>query len=43
MGKSKWRFTSILRVSTLLDDAADSPIIEDEMQLFFLTSFTRPF
>jgi outer membrane protein len=43
MGKSKWRFTSILRVSTLLDAAADSPIIEDKMQFFFLTAFTRPF
>ncbi|MFT6038280.1 MAG: outer membrane protein [Candidatus Azotimanducaceae bacterium] len=43
MGKSKWRVTSILRMSTLLDAAADSPIIEDKLQFFFLTAFTRPF
>ncbi|MFT4721005.1 MAG: outer membrane protein [Candidatus Azotimanducaceae bacterium] len=43
MGKSKWRVTSILRMSTLLDVAADSPIIEDKLQFFFLTAFTRPF
>lgn len=43
MGKSKWRFTSLLRVSTLLDEAADSPIIENKLQFFFLTAFTRPF
>ncbi|MFK7830270.1 MAG: MipA/OmpV family protein [Congregibacter sp.] len=40
---SKWRWTSILRVSQLIEDAGDSPIVTDETQLFFLTSFTRPF
>lgn len=40
---SKWRWTGILRASSLIDDAADSPIVEDETQFFFLTSFTRPF
>lgn len=43
IGQSKWRLTTILRASTLIDDAADSPIVEDEAQFFFLTSFTRPF
>lgn len=43
MGGSKWRWTGIMRVSQLMDDAADSPIIVDETQFFFLTSFTRPF
>jgi outer membrane protein len=43
MGKSQWRFTSLLRVSTLMDEAADSPITENKLQLFFLTAFTRPF
>jgi outer membrane protein len=43
LGKSKWRVTSILRVSSLMEDAADSPVVEDETQFFFLTAFTRPF
>ena len=43
IGKSHWRFTSLIRVSTLLDEAADSPIIENKLQFFFLTAFTRPF
>lgn len=43
LGQSKWRLTTILRASTLIDDAADSPIVEDDAQFFFLTSFTRPF
>ena len=43
MGKSKWRLTSLLRVSSLMDSAADSPIIADDLQYFFLTAFTRPF
>ncbi len=43
MGKSKWRLTSLLRVSQLIDNAADSPIIEDKTQYFFLAAFTRPF
>jgi len=43
LGRSKWRLTTLMRISTLVDDAADSPITVDETQLFFLTSFTRPF
>jgi outer membrane scaffolding protein for murein synthesis (MipA/OmpV family) len=43
MGKSKWRMTSLLRVSTLIDNAANSPIVTEELQYFFLTAFTRPF
>ncbi|MEE4277934.1 MAG: MipA/OmpV family protein [Halieaceae bacterium] len=40
---SKWRFTALLRASQLIDNAADSPIVVDETQLFFLTAFTRSF
>jgi len=43
VARSKWRFTSLLRVATLIDDASDSPIVEEDLQFFFLTSFTRPF
>lgn len=43
MGKSKWRVTSLLRISTLIDNAAGSPVVTDDLQYFFLTAFTRPF
>ncbi len=43
LGQSKWRVTTLLRMSSLIDNAADSPIIESEAQFFFLTAFTRPF
>jgi outer membrane protein len=43
VGASKWRWTSIVRASQLIGDAADSPIVTEETQLFFLTSFTRSF
>ncbi|MEM8942352.1 MAG: MipA/OmpV family protein, partial [Pseudomonadota bacterium] len=43
LGRSKWRATAILRASQLFDNAADSPIVEDETQLFFLTAITRSF
>jgi outer membrane scaffolding protein for murein synthesis (MipA/OmpV family) len=43
LGQSKWRVTSLLRASSLIDNAADSPIVESEAQYFFLTAFTRPF
>ncbi len=43
LGKSAWRVTGILRASQLLDTAADSPLVVDETQLFFLTAITRPF
>ncbi|MDP5069605.1 MAG: MipA/OmpV family protein [Congregibacter sp.] len=43
LGQSRWRWTSILRASQLMGDAADSPIVTDETQFFFLTSVTRSF
>jgi outer membrane protein len=43
IGRSKWRFTSLLRVATLIGDASDSPIVEDDLQYFFLAALTRPF
>jgi outer membrane protein len=43
IGRSPWRFTSLLRGSRLLNDAADSPIVVDETQLFFLAAVTRSF
>jgi len=43
ISRSKWRFTAIARASRLLEDAADSPIVVDETQLFFLTAVTRSF
>ncbi len=43
LGESKWRVTTLLRASRLIDNAADSPIVEEETQFFFLTAFTRPF
>lgn len=43
LGSSKWRLTGILRASQLIDNAADSPIVVDETQLFFLTALTRSF
>jgi outer membrane scaffolding protein for murein synthesis (MipA/OmpV family) len=43
MGRSKWRFTALARASQLIDEAADSPIVVDETQFFFITSVTRSF
>jgi outer membrane scaffolding protein for murein synthesis (MipA/OmpV family) len=43
LGQSKWRFTTIIRGSQLIDNAADSPIVVDETQFFFLASVTRNF
>jgi len=43
VGDSKWRWTSIVRGSQLIGDAADSPFVLDETQLFFLSSLTRSF
>lgn len=40
---SKWRLTALARASRLLDNAADSPIVVDETQFFFITSMTRSF
>ncbi len=41
--RSKWRFTALLRASQLIDNAADSPIVVDETQYFFITAVTRSF
>jgi outer membrane scaffolding protein for murein synthesis (MipA/OmpV family) len=43
LSRSKWRFTALARASRLSEDAADSPIVVDETQLFFLTAVTRSF
>jgi len=43
IGRSKWRFTTLFRASRLLNDAADSPIVVDKTQLFFLAAATRSF
>jgi len=43
LGDSKWRVTGILRASQLTGDAADSPLVNEKTQLFFLTAITRPF
>jgi outer membrane protein len=43
LGQSKWRLTTIIRGSRLIDNAADSPIVVDKNQLFFLSSVTRNF
>ena len=43
VGSSKWRVTSLLRVASLIDDASDSPIVEEDIQYFFLAAFTRSF
>lgn len=40
---SKWRFTALLRASRLIDNAADSPIVVDKTQYFFITALTRAF
>lgn len=40
---SKWRFTTVARASRLFDNAADSPIVVDKTQYFFITALTRPF
>ena len=43
IGRSKWRWTGILRVDGLLGDRGDSPIVESRAQAFGLISVTRPF
>lgn len=40
---SAWRFTTVFRASQLLDNAADSPIVVDETQFFFIAAVTRSF
>jgi outer membrane protein len=43
IGKSAWRWTTVFRASQLLDNAADSPIVIDETQFFFIAAVTRSF
>lgn len=43
VGQSRWRWTGIARASRLIDNAADSPVVEDRTQLFVLMSITRRF
>lgn len=43
VGQSRWRWTGIARASRLIDNAADSPVVEDKTQLFVLMSITRRF
>jgi outer membrane scaffolding protein for murein synthesis (MipA/OmpV family) len=43
VGDGPWRWTAIARGSRLLGDAADSPIVAEENQFFFLTALTRRF
>ena len=41
LGKSPWRWTGIARASRLIDNAADSPLVATENQLFVIMSLTR--
>ncbi|MEE4382950.1 MAG: MipA/OmpV family protein [Pseudomonadales bacterium] len=43
VGKGPWRFTAIGRASRLFDEAAESPVVVEENQFFFLTALTRTF
>ena len=43
VGQSRWRWTGIARASRLIDNAADSPVVEEKTQLFVLMSITRRF
>lgn len=43
MGDSRWRWTTIARAARLIDNAADSPVVANETQLFLLMSLTRRF
>lgn len=43
VSSSAWRFTTVFRASQLLDNAADSPIVVDETQFFFIAAVTRSF
>jgi hypothetical protein len=41
--ESRWRWTGIARAARLIDNAADSPVVQDKTQLFLLMSVTRRF
>jgi len=43
VGKGPWRWTAIARASRLLDESAESPVVVEENQFFFLTAITRRF
>lgn len=43
ISKSPWRFTAVFRASQLLDNAADSPIVQDDTQYFAIVAMTRSF
>ena len=43
VGDGPWRWTVIARGSRLLGDAADSSVVAEENQFFFLTALTRRF
>ncbi|MEE4361036.1 MAG: MipA/OmpV family protein [Pseudomonadales bacterium] len=43
LGTGPWRWTAIGRASRLFDEAAESPVVIDKNQYFFLTSITRRF
>lgn len=38
-----WRWTGLLRGGRLFSDPADSPVVEEKTQLFFITALTRRF
>jgi outer membrane scaffolding protein for murein synthesis (MipA/OmpV family) len=43
IGKGPWRWTALGRASRLFDEAAESPVVVEKNQFFFLTSVTRRF
>jgi len=43
LGMGPWRWTAIGRYSRLLDESAESPVVVDDNQFFFLTALTRRF
>jgi outer membrane scaffolding protein for murein synthesis (MipA/OmpV family) len=43
IGQSRWRWTGIARAARLIDNAADSPVVQDMTQMFLLMSVTRRF
>lgn len=43
LGQGPWRWTTIAQISRLLDESAESPVVVEENQFFFLTAVTRRF
>ena len=41
--KGRWRWTAVAGANQLLGDFADSPVVQDETQLFFLSAVTYSF